>query len=52
MVVTTVPEPFIVSEARTTLGTTRRVAVPLLEQLDRRGVTRRRPDDRREAAQH
>ncbi|MGH3660039.1 MAG: SelB C-terminal domain-containing protein, partial [Micromonosporaceae bacterium] len=29
------------------LGTTRRVAVPLLELLDRQGLTRRLPDDRR-----
>jgi len=39
--------PFSVSEARTALGTTRRVAVPLLERLDRRGLTRRGADDRR-----
>lgn len=39
--------PFTVAEARTALGTTRRVAVPLLELLDRRGVTTRLPDDRR-----
>ncbi len=39
--------PFTVAQARTALGTTRRVAVPLLELLDRRGVTRRTPDDRR-----
>lgn len=41
------PQPFTLSHARRTLGTTRRVAVPLLELLDRRGVTRRLPDDRR-----
>ena len=41
------PQPFTLSEARRALGTTRRVAVPLLELLDRRGVTRRLPDDRR-----
>ncbi|NEE02053.1 selenocysteine-specific translation elongation factor [Phytoactinopolyspora halotolerans] len=41
------PQPFTVSEARKTLGTTRRVAVPLLEYLDRQAVTRRLPDDRR-----
>lgn len=41
------PQPFTVSEARQALGTTRRVAVPLLELLDRRAVTRRLPDDRR-----
>ncbi|PRY33045.1 selenocysteine-specific translation elongation factor [Pseudosporangium ferrugineum] len=41
------PQPFTLSEARQALGTTRRVAVPLLELLDRTGVTRRLPDDRR-----
>jgi selenocysteine-specific elongation factor len=41
------PQPFTVSEARAALHTTRRVAVPLLELLDRRGVTERMPDDRR-----
>lgn len=35
------PQPFTLSEARQALGTTRRVAVPLLELLDRRGATRR-----------
>jgi selenocysteine-specific elongation factor len=39
--------PFTMAQAREALGTTRRVAVPLLELLDRRGVTRRLPDDRR-----
>jgi selenocysteine-specific elongation factor len=41
------PQPFTLSEARRALDTTRRVAVPLLELLDRRGVTTRLPDDRR-----
>ncbi|HEX2356678.1 MAG TPA: SelB C-terminal domain-containing protein, partial [Micromonosporaceae bacterium] len=41
------PQPFTLGEARRALGTTRRVAVPLLELLDRRGATRRLPDDRR-----
>ncbi|HEX6501101.1 MAG TPA: selenocysteine-specific translation elongation factor, partial [Micromonosporaceae bacterium] len=41
------PQPFTLSEARQALGTSRRVAVPLLELLDRRGLTRRLPDDRR-----
>jgi selenocysteine-specific elongation factor len=41
------PQPFTVSEARKALETTRRVAVPLLEFLDRHGVTQRLPDDRR-----
>ena len=35
------------AEARQLLHTTRRVAIPLLEYLDRRGLTRRLPDDRR-----
>jgi selenocysteine-specific elongation factor len=34
-------QPFTTSQARQTLGTTRRVAVPLLEHLDSRGWTRR-----------
>jgi selenocysteine-specific elongation factor len=42
-----VPQPFTLSEARRALGTSRRVAVPLLELLDSRGLTRRLPDDRR-----
>jgi len=41
------PQPFTVSEARRALDTTRRVAVPLLELLDRQGLTQRLPDDRR-----
>jgi selenocysteine-specific elongation factor len=35
------PQPFTVSGARQALGTTRRVAIPLLEHLDGRGWTRR-----------
>ncbi|MEV4458933.1 selenocysteine-specific translation elongation factor [Microbispora sp. NPDC049633] len=35
------PQPFTVSQARSALGTSRRVAVPLLEHLDRRGLTER-----------
>ncbi|RJK94246.1 selenocysteine-specific translation elongation factor [Vallicoccus soli] len=42
-----VEQPFTLSQARQALGTSRRVAVPLLELLDRRGTTRRLPDDRR-----
>jgi selenocysteine-specific elongation factor len=42
-----IPQPFTLSEARQVLETTRRVCVPLLELLDRRGVTERLPDDRR-----
>ena len=41
------PQPFTVSEARQRLDTSRRVAVPLLELLDRRGLTRRVDDSRR-----
>jgi selenocysteine-specific elongation factor len=44
------PQPFTLSDARQALATTRRVAVPLLEMLDRRGATRRLPDDRRTVA--
>ncbi|ORV90738.1 translation elongation factor [Mycobacterium interjectum] len=46
-VLATLPQPFTVSEARRALGTTRRVAVPLLEQLDARRVTRRGGDGTR-----
>jgi selenocysteine-specific elongation factor len=35
------PQPFTASEARQALGTTRRVAIPLLEQLDAQGRTER-----------
>ncbi|MFC7640353.1 SelB C-terminal domain-containing protein [Streptosporangium lutulentum] len=35
------PQPFTVSQARQALDTSRRVAVPLLEHLDRRGITER-----------
>ncbi|MFE1880432.1 selenocysteine-specific translation elongation factor [Streptomyces diastatochromogenes] len=41
------PQPFTLSQARQALRTTRRVAVPLLELLDRRGVTERLPDSTR-----
>jgi selenocysteine-specific elongation factor len=41
------PQPFTAAEARQALETTRRVAIPLLERLDRDGITRRLPDDRR-----
>jgi selenocysteine-specific elongation factor len=44
------PQPFTLSEARQALGTTRRVAVPLLEHLDARGWTRRVDAGRREVA--
>jgi selenocysteine-specific elongation factor len=41
------PQPFTTSEARIRLGTSRRVALPLLAHLDRLGLTRRLADDRR-----
>lgn len=41
------PTPFTMSQARTALRTSRRVAVPLLELLDREGVTERLPDSTR-----
>jgi selenocysteine-specific elongation factor len=39
--------PFTAGEARDVLGTTRKTAIPLLEHLDRTGVTRRDGDQRR-----
>jgi selenocysteine-specific elongation factor len=42
-----VPAPFTLSQARSAWGTTRRVAVPLMEWLDTRGVTERLPDNSR-----
>ena len=41
------PQPFTTAAARQALETTRRVAIPLLEYLDRAGITQRLPDDRR-----
>ena len=41
------PSPFTVSEARAALGTSRRVALPLLAHLDRTGRTTRLADDSR-----
>lgn len=41
------PEPFTLSQARQALGTTRRVAVPLLERMDREHLTVRQGDSRR-----
>ncbi len=41
------PQPFTLSAARQALGTTRRVAVPLLEHLDRVGLTERVDGDLR-----
>ncbi len=43
----TLPQPFTVAEAKRALDTTRRVAVPLLEELDRRRVTCRADDGTR-----
>lgn len=43
----TLEQPFTVAEAKRALGTTRRVAVPLLELLDARRITRRRDDGTR-----
>jgi len=42
-----VPQPFTLSEARQALGTTRRVAVPLMEYLDEHALTERGADQRR-----
>jgi selenocysteine-specific elongation factor len=46
-ILTGLDQPFTVSEARRALDTTRRVAVPLLEQLDALGHTQSLPDGRR-----
>ncbi|EHN75110.1 selenocysteine-specific translation elongation factor [Streptomyces coelicoflavus ZG0656] len=46
-VLRSLPRPFTLSEARRALDTTRRVAVPLLELLDRQGHTERVEDQRR-----
>jgi selenocysteine-specific elongation factor len=43
----TLPQPFTVAEAKRALDTTRRVAVPLLEELDARRITRRADDGTR-----
>jgi selenocysteine-specific elongation factor len=42
------PQPFTTSQARQALGTSRRVAIPLLEYLDGRGWTRRIDQGHRE----
>ncbi|MGY1836209.1 selenocysteine-specific translation elongation factor [Blastococcus sp. SYSU DS0510] len=42
-----VPQPFSLSQARQAWGTSRRVAVPLMEWLDTRQVTVRLPDNTR-----
>ncbi len=41
------PQPFTASQARQALRTSRRVAIPLLERLDREGLSERLPDGRR-----
>ena len=41
------PQPFTAAQAKQALQTTRRVVIPLLEWLDREGITRRLADDRR-----
>lgn len=46
-VLSELPAPFTVSDARRALGTSRRVAVPLLELLDANRVTRRHADGTR-----
>jgi selenocysteine-specific elongation factor len=45
-VLTGLPQPFTAGEAREVLGTTRKVIIPLLEHLARRGSTRRFADGR------
>ncbi|MEU0565399.1 selenocysteine-specific translation elongation factor [Nonomuraea sp. NPDC005983] len=46
-VLSKLPAPFTISQARTALGTSRRVAVPLLEYLDAQGHTRRLDNESR-----
>jgi selenocysteine-specific elongation factor len=46
------PQPFTAADARQALHTTRRIAIPLLEYLDRAGLTERLPDDRRTMRRH
>ncbi|OFT49158.1 translation elongation factor [Corynebacterium sp. HMSC06D04] len=45
-----IEQPFSTSQARQALCTTRRVAIPLLEQLDAKGITRRLDGSLRELA--
>jgi selenocysteine-specific elongation factor len=47
-ILASLPSPFTAGEVRTALGTSRRVTIPLLEYLDRHGITRRHPDDTRD----
>lgn len=49
-ILTALPQPFTVAEAKRALGTTRRVAVPLLERLDAQRITRRDADGTRTVA--
>ncbi|WP_346622643.1 selenocysteine-specific translation elongation factor [Blastococcus montanus] len=44
---TALAQPFTLSQARQAWGTSRRVAVPLMEWLDAQGVTVRQPDNTR-----
>jgi selenocysteine-specific elongation factor len=46
-VLAALPQPFTASQARQALDTTRRVAIPLLELLDRRRITEQLPDSTR-----
>lgn len=46
-VLATLPQPFTVAEAKRALQTTRRIAVPLLELLDKQQLTRRNQDGTR-----
>jgi len=45
------PQPFTLAQARQAWGTSRRVAIPLLQHLDAQGLTRRLPDDSRHLLQ-
>ncbi|MDQ3404721.1 MAG: SelB C-terminal domain-containing protein, partial [Actinomycetota bacterium] len=47
-VLSRIAQPFTMGQARQALDTTRRVALPLLEFLDRSGTTERLPDDTRQ----
>jgi selenocysteine-specific elongation factor len=47
VVLSGLPQPFTASQARTALGTSRRVVLPLLARLDARGRTVRLADDTR-----
>lgn len=49
-ILSALPQPFTVAEAKRALATTRRVAVPLLELLDTRRITRRADDGTRVCA--